>query len=117
MMHACPSPYEAFPTYHRLFVVLDSSSDAQLFAGLEGLPQGVFIPTFRSLRLGTRIALELMVNEIVLYVTGVVSWTRAQGDECEPGIGIGFSELSPDDSRALRALGAHREHLFYESDD
>lgn len=74
---------------------------------------GVFFATYREIPLGTRIGLELELEDGArLEATGVVSWHRsATCADSRPGVGVAFTSLS---DAALECVSQVREFLYYE---
>jgi len=89
------------------FVVhLRAHSDANLYAGLDAEDVlGIFVPTYRPLRLGTLVvvAIDVPGRDDLLVVNTVVRWTReGTSSDAPPGLGLEFLHLG---SKARQQLG------------
>lgn len=78
---------------------------------------GVFVPTYRTTPLGTRVELELeLSNGEILRAPGVVAWIREEGapDVERPGLGVNFIEPSSAVRAALQLLCRAQQALYIE---
>jgi type IV pilus assembly protein PilZ len=87
--------------YETSIAVDYASGDTFLFAYLQNISEmGIFIRTDAPLNVGTRLTLRFHVDESApLVLEGEVTWInpyRESGDNLNPGMGVRFSELSPD---------------------
>jgi len=87
--------------YETSIAVDYASGDTFLFAYLQNISEmGIFIRTDSPLNVGTRLTLRFHVDEAApLVLEGEVTWInpyRESGDNLNPGMGVRFSELSPD---------------------
>ena len=87
--------------YETSIAVDYASGDTFLFAYLQNISEmGIFIRTDSPLKIGTRLTLRFHVDESApLVLEGEVTWVnpfRESGDNLNPGMGVRFSELSPD---------------------
>lgn len=87
--------------YETSIAVDYASGDTFLFAYLQNISEmGIFIRTDSPLAIGTRLTLRFHVDESApLVLEGEVTWVnpyRESGDNLNPGMGVRFSELSPD---------------------
>ena len=87
--------------YETSIAVDYASGDTFLFAYLQNISEmGIFIRTDAPLKVGTRLTLRFHVVESApLVLEGEVTWInpyRESGDNLNPGMGVRFSELSPD---------------------
>jgi len=92
--------------------------DTHLVAGLEqNIAQGgLFVATYRTLPLGTRVALELELSEGRVLASGEVSWLRDEREDLQqrPGFGVAFVDLSPDAVAVLAELCRAQPARYYE---
>jgi uncharacterized protein (TIGR02266 family) len=92
--------------------------DTHLIAGLtqdisEG---GVFVATYQTLAVGTKVALELELPGGRVEVRGEVRWTRPESEELDqrPGFGVAFTVLSPEAFSALTQFCRSIPARYYE---
>lgn len=90
-----------YTRYETSIAVDYASGDTFLFAYLQNISEmGIFIRTDAPLNVGTRLTLRFHVDESApLVLEGEVTWInpyREHGDNLNPGMGVRFSELSPD---------------------
>lgn len=90
-----------YARYDTSIAVDYASGDTFLFAYLQNISEmGIFIRTDAPLSVGTRLTLRFHVDESApLTLEGEVTWInpyRESGDNLNPGMGVRFSELSPD---------------------
>jgi len=87
-----------------------ASGETFLFAYLQNISEmGIFIRTDHPSKIGTRLRLRFHADkeENPLILEGEVTWInplRATGDNLNPGMGVRFSELSPDKREAVVSL-------------
>jgi uncharacterized protein (TIGR02266 family) len=92
--------------------------DTHLIAGLtqdisEG---GVFVATYQTLALGTKVTLALELPLGRVEVRGEVRWARPEleGSDQRPGFGVAFTELTPEALAALRQFCLSHPAHYYE---
>lgn len=90
----------------------------QLFAGI-ALDEvlGVFVPTYRTVPLGSIVELELeFANGETVRAPGVVAWTRAGADSNveRPGLGVTFTDAKGTARAAFERLCRARPPLYIE---
>src|SRR6201990_3044219 len=92
------------------FAVDYASGETFLFAYLQNISEmGIFIRTDHPAKIGTRLKLRFHAEkeDDALTLDGVVTWInplRATGDNLNPGMGVKFTELSPDRREAVVSL-------------
>lgn len=77
---------------------------------------GMFIATYNLLPIGTPLTLsfELWPGQVI-EVNGVVRWVREEAaDGARPGLGVAFTDLSPEALSSIQAFCALRPPLVYE---
>jgi uncharacterized protein (TIGR02266 family) len=92
--------------------------DTHLIAGLtqdisEG---GVFVATYQTLALGTKVTLGLELPVGRVQVRGEVRWARPEieGSDQRPGFGVAFTELTAEALAALRQFCLSHPAHYYE---
>ena len=84
------------------------SGDHFLFAYIENISEmGIFVPTHEPLPPGTELTLRFTAAEERVELDGSVMWinpVRDDGDNPNPGMGIRFSSLTPDDRERIVEL-------------
>ncbi|MCG8553740.1 MAG: TIGR02266 family protein [Proteobacteria bacterium] len=79
---------------------------------------GLFVATYDLQPIGTKIELSFTLpSGHVVNVEGSVRWLRDPMDDnldAPPGMGIMFSELAPEDAKAIQAFIEGRAPLFYD---
>jgi uncharacterized protein (TIGR02266 family) len=85
-------------------IAVEFTDDTHFFTSLAGdvADGGIFVATYERLAIGTKLALwfELPAGS-VLDARGEVRWIREEGGLGRPGLGIGFTELSPEAHDAI----------------
>lgn len=87
-----------------------ASGETFLFAYLQNISEmGIFIRTDHPASVGTQLRLRFHVepDEEPLTLAGEVTWInplRATGDNLNPGMGVRFTELSPDKREQVVSL-------------
>ncbi len=103
----------------RMQAAVDLGSDSNFFTGFstnisEG---GLFVATVAHFDVGTTVDLHFTLpGGGKMDVRGVVRWTREVNDktpEIFPGVGVQFSELSPEAAKAIHRFVAEREPMFF----
>jgi uncharacterized protein (TIGR02266 family) len=96
-------------------IELEFAHDSHFFAGLsqdisEG---GIFVATYERLPIGTGLSLTFEIQEGSVEVRGEVRWIRdaEQGDH-RPGLGIAFTEVSPEAADRIARYCARRPPLY-----
>jgi type IV pilus assembly protein PilZ len=82
------------------------ASDTFLFASITNISEmGIFVRTTEPLKVGTKLRLAFAPPGVDSFkLEGCVAWInplRANGDNPNPGMGIRFVELTPDDRERL----------------
>jgi uncharacterized protein (TIGR02266 family) len=92
--------------------------DTHLIAGLsqdisEG---GVFVATYQKLELGTHVTLALELPAGRVQVRGEVRWARQELEDSDqrPGLGVAFTELSPEAVATLTEFCRSHPAHYYE---
>lgn len=82
--------------------------DTFLFSYIQNISlMGIFIRSEDPLPLGTKLDLRFTHEGHAISLTGEVMWVnpfRPDGDNLNPGMGVRFVELDPDDREKLVAL-------------
>jgi uncharacterized protein (TIGR02266 family) len=103
----------------KLQAAIDLRSDSNFFTGFstnisEG---GVFIATVQPVARGTQVELDVTLpGGRPLRVSGVVRWSRevnTRTPDLMPGVGVQFTDLSPEVASAINAFVVRREPLFF----
>jgi uncharacterized protein (TIGR02266 family) len=93
-------------------------AESHFFAGLtqDISSGGLFVATYQVLPLGTKLGMKLELPDgSELEAEGVVRWIRAATHEGEPpGIGIAFTDLSPDNLARITSFCEQRPPLYME---
>jgi type IV pilus assembly protein PilZ len=92
------------------------ASDTFLFASITNISEmGIFVRTTEPLAIGTRLRLTFAPPGAVSFkLDGCVAWLnplRANGDNPNPGMGIRFVELRPEDRERLVDVIRHIAYL------
>lgn len=99
---------------------LDMQSDTQFYTGLSGRIDegGIFIATFDIKPINSKIAVSFSLPSGEAIVTkGFVRWVREYNPanpDLVPGMGVGFTDLKPEDRKAIERYLEHRAPLFYD---
>jgi uncharacterized protein (TIGR02266 family) len=105
-------------TADRAHIEVDVSldSDSHFFAGLTGdvSAGGVFVATYRALRVGDEVHLRFSLPFGEVSARGRVRWLRNASIEHAPGAGVAFDELAPDAKEAIERFCRARPPLFYD---
>jgi len=94
---------------------LEFEQDSHFFTGLsqdisEG---GIFVATYERLPVGTRLSISFETQAGPVLAKGEVRWVRDAGlEDGRPGIGIAFTELSPEAAERIGQYCAHRPPLY-----
>ena len=109
-----PKMRDAHPRRIALELEVTERSQSQFFAGLSGDPQrgGVFVATYRVLRVGTRVRLRVTVGKACVCTNGVVEWHRDAVDGARPGFGVRFEALPEGDLHIIRTFCAERPAMY-----
>lgn len=79
---------------------------------------GIFVSTYDLQPIGTEIELEFMLPEgPVVKIVGIVKWLKEpQGthEDISPGMGIEFTNVSPEHQAAIQRFISKRAPIFYE---
>jgi uncharacterized protein (TIGR02266 family) len=96
-------------------IELEFGDDSHFFAGLsqdisEG---GIFVATYERLPIGTGLTLSLEIHEGTVEVRGEVRWVRTgEEHDSRPGLGIAFTEVSPEAADRIARYCARRPPLY-----
>jgi uncharacterized protein (TIGR02266 family) len=101
-----------------LAVEIDFASESHFFAGLSGdlSEGGVFVETYRTLPVGSEVALEFSLPNGTVTTHGEVRWHRDASDSSPPGLGIAFADLSHEEKSVVHDFCKARAPLYYEVD-
>ena len=84
------------------------TGDHFLFAYIENISEmGIFVRTDEPLAVGTALTLRFDADDSRMELDGVVAWVnpvREDGDNPNPGMGVHFHSLGPDDRERLVEL-------------
>jgi uncharacterized protein (TIGR02266 family) len=122
-----PAPVAATPAKQdarkagrvRMHTAIDTRSDSNFFTGfsMDISEGGIFIATVESVPRGTPVELDFTLpGGRPLSVSGVVRWARDGNDrtpELMPGVGVGFTALSPEVAHVISSFVATRDPMFY----
>jgi uncharacterized protein (TIGR02266 family) len=110
--------------YSRFSVDLDVTvgSEHNFYAGFaENLSAGgVFIATHNLKPVGSKIELSINLPDgVQMRAMGEVRWIRVfnEASDTPPGMGVRFSEISPEAVASIDAFLARREPLFFDDDE
>lgn len=103
----------------RVFVEVDigllSASNFYTGISLDVSSGGLFVSTYQPSQPGTAISMYFVLpSGHSVEAEGIVRWTRAASEDCEPGMGIAFTNLSPADAEAISEFCRTRTPLYYE---
>lgn len=93
------------------------TGDSQFFAGITGdiARGGLFVCTYRTLEIGTKVDLSFSLpGGATIKTTGTVRWMRPAGAGAEPGLGISFDTLGPEDRAHVESFCAERAPLYHD---
>ena len=98
--------YERFDVEMGVTWSVDTDADDTfLYANISNISAlGIFVRTTEPLAAGTKLTLRFSVDGHERKLAGQVQWVnpvRALGDNLNPGMGIRFLDLSPDDRERL----------------
>lgn len=103
-----------------LSIDIHLSSDSHFFTGLSGdiSEGGLFVSTYRPLRLGSEVELELTLPGSAEPFTahGTVRWIREHSPDHPRGFGISFEALSEAARERIHDFCVRRPPLYYELD-
>lgn len=109
--------------YSRFCVDLDVTvgSDHNFYAGFaENLSAGgVFIATHKLKPVGSKIELSINLPDgVQMRALGEVRWIRVfnETSDTPPGMGVRFSEISPEAVASIDAFLARRDPLFFDDE-
>ncbi|MCP4679169.1 MAG: TIGR02266 family protein [Deltaproteobacteria bacterium] len=97
-------------------------SDTNFFTGFSQdiSSGGIFFATYDILSLGTEVNVNFRLpNGPVLSLNGIVRWVREYNEiaqDIEPGMGIEFNNLSPDDRQAINLFISQHPPIFYDGE-
>lgn len=101
-----------------LEVEVTLTSDSQFFAGLSGdvSEGGIFVQTYRSYAVGSRVLLAFSLPTGEIRTEGVICWVRPSAEGTLPGVGIGFENLPAAERRSIEAFCKARPPLYHDLD-
>ncbi|MGB0680770.1 MAG: TIGR02266 family protein [Polyangiales bacterium] len=78
---------------------------------------GLFLSTYDLQPMGTEVVLNFSLpNGVKVEVVGIVRWlrdTRDAQDGVPPGMGVQFTNMSPEDEEAIQSFVHQRDPMFY----
>jgi PilZ domain-containing protein len=97
-------------------VDVSPTSESHFFVDLSGDlgHVGIFIATWRELRVGRLVAIGACLSDGRIVVSGRVRWVRDAGCETGPGIGVALDGLSEGDIARIARFCAERPPYYYE---
>jgi hypothetical protein len=101
-------------------VELGTHSPSNFYKGLGGNDViehgGVFVATYKILKIGTQVSLRILLPGDYEFQAGaVVQWTREGGaDSAEPGFGARFTQITPEGRQLVYRYTRNREPIFYD---
>jgi uncharacterized protein (TIGR02266 family) len=100
-------------------VEISLTSESQFFAGITGdiSTGGLFVQTYQSHPVGSRVAVALSLQEREIRAAGVVRWVRSASEGVLPGVGIAFEDLAEADREFVAAFCNSRPALYHELED
>jgi uncharacterized protein (TIGR02266 family) len=106
-------------TRTRLTVEVSLASESHFFAGLSGdlSRGGIFVSTYEPIEIGREVQVEFDLPTGQIVTRGIVRWIRAASEGMSPGVGIGFTELSPNDRLVIERFCAERPPLYVDVGD
>ena len=104
---------------HALGVEVSLTSESQFFVGLTGniSTGGVFVATYETRAVGSRIDLEFTLPSGIVRARGIVRWLRVTRDGGTPGFGVAFEELTRDERTRIESFCKERAPLYYDVED
>lgn len=94
------------------------ASDSHFFSGLSGdiSEGGVFLSTYRPLRVGSSVDIEFSLpgSDATVHARGQVRWLREHSADQPRGVGIAFENLSAEDRERIHEFCSMRPPLYYE---
>jgi uncharacterized protein (TIGR02266 family) len=90
---------------------------SEFFTGITGdiARGGLFVSTYRTLEIGTSVDLVFSLpSGSTIKTTGTVRWLRPASAGAEPGLGISFDSLAPEDRAHVEAFCAERAPLYHD---
>lgn len=103
----------------RLDVLVTLDSESQFFTGLANdiSRGGVFVSTYRDIPIGEEVWLEFDLPAGRVLARGAVRWKRLASEGVTPGVGVSFTELSPDARHCIESFCALRQPLYFDEGD
>lgn len=114
-----PAPQGA-PASVNVNTMLSMSTDHQFYTGFsENIEEGgIFVATFEPEPVGTPVVVNFRLpGNRPVTARGTVQWMREYNPltpEMPPGMGVKFTELLPDDKRAIEKFMKTRAPMFYD---
>jgi Tfp pilus assembly protein PilZ len=99
---------------------LTLESESHFFAGLRGdvaTGGGVFLATYRDLRVGQTVLLELTVDGRPVVVPGTVRWRTPGGADLPAGVGVVFESIGHDERAAIEGFCGRRPPFYFDVSD
>lgn len=99
-----------------LAVAIHLGSESHFFVDLSGdlSEGGVFVQTYRDIKVGSDVALEFSLPNGAVHTHGKVRWHRSASDSSPPGLGIAFKKLSERDKNVIHTFCQQRAPLYYD---
>ena len=121
-MVGAPLPEDARRSVQRIAIEADIGfqSDTNFFTGFtEDISTGgLFVATFDARPLGDELTLSFTLpNGHLVTVAGIVRWVREYNEttpDVEPGMGVQFRQLDPEDEAQINRFLEQREPMFFE---
>lgn len=120
-----PSPAERRTAIrHELEVQVDFESEHNFYTGLtqDISTGGLFVSTNQIKKVGDRVRLKFSLPNqgVEVEVETEVRWVREtsslQRNDCEPGMGLRFINLTPAAKQVIETFLKERESLFYDDE-
>lgn len=107
-----------------LQTTIDFLSDSNFYTGImDNISEGgVFIATFETAEVGSRVKLEFSLpdDNPPVRVEGEVRWSRVHHQQSDgevlPGIGLRFLDLSPADRARIELFVTRRETIYFDDE-
>ncbi len=100
-------------------VEVDLGSESHFFTGMTGdlSRGGVFIATYRPLKVDDRLDLRFVLPDGTVEARGRVCWLRHATGDLGPGAGVAFEELNDESRSRIERFCSEREPLYYDLGD
>jgi uncharacterized protein (TIGR02266 family) len=102
-----------------LEVEVSFASESNFFTGLTGdiSAGGIFVSTYKTCPIGSRVALEFTLPGGTIFARGTVRWARDATQGSTPGVGISLEELTPEQLGWIQSFCLERPPLYYEVEE